>query len=132
MPRASGAPSDGVGHPPVIGSRATVQLAVNQVLAAAIAWRDVQVGDNLSAAVAADADARLIDAVGQYEATRSETDAARDAFLARYPTPDDVQAALNGLRSTALRYGLFAEAEASVRLDGETITIDGPGSVGQR
>lgn len=96
------------------GDRADVQRAVNQVLAAAIYWRDVQAGDNLSAIDDAATDARLIGAVGRYEATRSDTDAARDAFLAKYPTSEAVQDALNELAGTARRFGLVTEARAIV------------------
>jgi hypothetical protein len=79
---------------------ADVMAAANHVLAAAdalvTALERLQGAPNrMNRQAEGRAEEALVDAVHAYRRIRPETDAARDAFLAAYPTPAAMQAALN-------------------------------------
>lgn len=88
--------------------------AVNQLIAAACAMVDAPFTGQAYDAVAE----RLKTAVTDYRAVRTDIDAARDVFLAQYPEPEMMGAAVERLIGQADRT-LYGKAADSVRYDGD-------------
>ncbi len=114
-------------------------MTEQRLIMAALAWYDRRGPDAL-----AGPDRDLAAAIADYRADRDSVERARDDFLALYPTPEAMAQAVEALRArrrasrvdvyaaapgtsmqfpAAVTAALHAEAEASVRLDGETIDV---------
>jgi len=100
--------------------------ALNRLIAAALNHADaVRLGRGPSG------QAGFLAAVDAYRDARDPFDAARDDFLAQYPTPEAMAAAVDRLRAAPGGFvdaALRAEGEASARLDGDTVDV-GPVTV---
>lgn len=122
-------------------------MSEQALILAALAWYDQRGPEDLQGP-----DRDLAVAIAQFRSSRTRIERARDEFLALYPTPEALEDAVNKLRldqehrrrayermagvdvyaagpGTAMTFGsavdaaLRAEAEASVRLDGDTVAV---------